>query len=91
MDYIDGLFKEYLLFRGFTETLQSFSREKSSPNGSFAWQADAICKSVFAQLIPQHDFEGLVDLLRFLRSQVFSKLSADLEEQATKLEVNNKN
>ena len=88
MDYIDDLFREYLLFRGFTETLQSFTRERLSPKGSFSWQADAICKSVFARLIPQHDFEGLVDLLRFLRLQVFSKLYSDLEEQATKLEVN---
>lgn len=87
MEYVDDLFKDYLLFRGFTETLQTYSREKSVDKGQ-AWQADAICKTIFALLIPKHDFDGLVDLLDFFRTHVFSKLPGDLENQAPKLEVN---
>jgi hypothetical protein len=86
LPYIDELFREYLLFRGFTETLQSLSREKDADKGQ-AWKADLICKTIFGELIPQHNCEGLVDLLEFLKSYVFSRLTGDLESHASKLEV----
>jgi len=86
LPYIDELFKEYLLFRGFTEAFQTFTREKEADKGH-AWQPDQICKTVFGQLIPQHNCEGLMELLNFLTSYVFSRLPSDLQRQASKLEV----
>lgn len=84
--YVDKLVSEYLLFRGFTTTFQAFNSEKSADRGC-GYQAEQISNLIFGRLIPKHDGRGLVDLLSFLKTQVFSKLDSDLESSAAKIEV----
>jgi hypothetical protein len=42
LPYVDSLVKEYLLFRGFTQTLQAFNAELAEDKG-FGFQADQVC------------------------------------------------
>ena len=84
--YVDALFKEYLLFRGFTKTFQAFEVDKAADRG-LGFQAEQISNLIFGHLIPQHDGAGLVELLAFLKAHVFSRLTGDLDSNASTLEV----
>ena len=86
LPYLDSLFREYLLFRGFTRSLQAFSGELATDKGC-GFQADALNDLIFGRLIPQLDGQGLIGLLDFLATQVFSRLSGAHEAAAAKLEV----
>ena len=46
LSYIDSLIKEWLLFRGFTKTLQQMHTELASDRGC-GFQADQISEMVF--------------------------------------------
>lgn len=46
LSYIDSLIKEWLLFRGFTKTLQQMHAELASDRGC-GFQADQISEMVF--------------------------------------------
>ncbi|KAK9842513.1 hypothetical protein WJX81_003570 [Elliptochloris bilobata] len=86
LPYLDSLVKEYLLFRGFTRSLQAFSADTASDQ-SCGFQADALASLVFKRMIPQHDGNALVELLAFLQARLFRHLDADLDPAIWKLQV----
>jgi hypothetical protein len=65
LPYVDALFKEYLVFRGFTNTLMTFKRDLAADPGC-GFQAEKITDLIFRQLIPELDLEGLISILEFL-------------------------
>lgn len=67
LPYVDTLFKEYLLFRGFVNTLDSFNRDLAADPGC-GFQADRITELMFRKLIPGLDCQQLVDFLEHLNA-----------------------
>lgn len=86
LPYIDTLFKEYLLFRGFTSTLQTLQAEVDADRGC-GFQADQLSELIFRRIIPSHSFSELVELLKLLSSRLYSHLDASLESASRRLEV----
>ncbi|CAL8462386.1 g1919 [Coccomyxa elongata] len=86
LKYIDTLFKEYLLFRGFTTTLQTFNSDLASDRGC-GFQVDQIVTMVFQKIIRQNRGKQLVEMLEFLDSQLYCHLDASYETTTRKLEV----
>ena len=84
--YLDGLVKEYLLFRGFAKTVTAFHRDCKSDPG-LGYQAEQLSDQLFRSLIPNHRADDLVNLLTFLRTHIFSKLDAGLVQAAADIEV----
>lgn len=86
MQYAEELVREFLVFRGFTSTLQAFERELSTDIGK-GFQIDKILELIFSVYIPQFRAENLVDILNFFK-QCFSS-SSDLVfvSMLSKLEV----
>ncbi|KAL3521588.1 hypothetical protein ACH5RR_019737 [Cinchona calisaya] len=70
MMYAEELVREFLVFRGFTNTLQSFEKELSTDIGK-GFQVDKILDLIFSVYIPKFQAEKLVDLLSFFK-QCFS-------------------
>lgn len=67
LPYVDTLFKEYLLFRGFASTLAAFSADLAAdPGGGF--QAEALASALFRSLIPALDVQQLVGFLEYLQA-----------------------
>ncbi|KAL1552795.1 WD repeat-containing protein 91-like [Salvia divinorum] len=62
MQSADDLVREYLVYRGFTSTLQAFERDSASVTGK-AFQVDNIMNQIFEIYIPRFEGEKLVDLL----------------------------
>jgi hypothetical protein len=60
--------QEYLLFRGFTDTLAAFSADVAADRGG-GFQAAAIAHHVFNVLLPALDGARLVDFLDFLNQR----------------------
>eukprot|EP00959_Pyramimonas_sp_CCMP1952_P291396 6095436-Pyramimonas_sp.AAC.1 len=73
LPYIDTLFKEYLLFRGFTQTLRVFESERAGDRVA-GFQVKRIVQLIFQVYIPQFDHEKLLALLDFLSQRVFARL-----------------
>lgn len=65
LPYVDTLFKEYLLFRGFTNTVEAFNKDLAKDPGC-GFQAERITELIFRKLIPGLDCQQLVDFLEFL-------------------------
>ncbi|KAK9906425.1 hypothetical protein WJX75_001628 [Coccomyxa subellipsoidea] len=86
LNYVDTLFKEYLLFRGFTSTLQTFNSDLATDRGC-GFQVDQILTMVFQKLIRQNRGKQLIDMLEFLDSQLYCHLDASYESTIRKLEV----
>ncbi len=57
LPYVDSLVKEYLLFRGFTQTLQAFNTELSEDKG-FGFQADQVKLNYFPVVVV-HSLESM--------------------------------
>ncbi|XP_057480413.1 uncharacterized protein LOC130767536 [Actinidia eriantha] len=73
MQYAEELVKEFLVFRGFTSTLQAFERELGSDIGK-GFQVDKILELIFSVYIPQFRAENLIEVLSFFK-QCFSSTS----------------
>lgn len=71
--YMDTLFKEYLLFRGFTNTMTAFNQDLSTDRGC-GFQAEKISQLIFGKIMPSFDCEQLVDLLDFLNLRQVASL-----------------
>lgn len=84
--YVDSLVKEYLLFRGFTNTLRAYNRDLSTDRGR-GFQADQLCELIFRKLLPQSQATELMDVLDFLSTRVYSRLPGSFEPLIRKLEV----
>ncbi|XP_021288482.1 WD repeat-containing protein 91 homolog isoform X1 [Herrania umbratica] len=73
MQYAEELVREYLVFRGFTNTLQAFETELCTDIGK-GFQVNKILDLIFAVYIPKFQAEKLVGLFSFFK-QCFSSWS----------------
>lgn len=66
MQYAEELLREFLIFRGFTSTLQAFQSELSTDIGR-NFQVDKILDLVFSVYIPRYQSNRLIELLNFFK------------------------
>ncbi|XP_071929462.1 uncharacterized protein [Coffea arabica] len=78
MLYAEELVREFLVFRGFTTTLQSFEKELATDVGK-GFQVEKILDLVFSIYIPKFQAESLVDLLSFFKQCFSSSETAHIE------------
>lgn len=82
--YVDELLREYLVFRGFTKTLQQFNLECKNDRMK-GFQASAIIEELFEK-INTFQLNGLLELWSYLDSAFFSKLDNSYRHTVKKLE-----
>ncbi|XP_027110169.1 uncharacterized protein [Coffea arabica] len=78
MLYAEELVREFLVFRGFTTTLQSFEKELATDVGK-GFQVEKMLDLVFSMYIPKFQAESLVDLLSFFKQCFSSSETAHIE------------
>ncbi|XP_031504214.1 uncharacterized protein LOC116266897 [Nymphaea colorata] len=66
IQYAEELVREFLVFRGFTNTLQAFESELSTDIGK-GFQVEKILDLIFSVYVRKFEAEKLVALIRFLR------------------------
>lgn len=72
IQYVDDLIREYMLFRGFSNTIKSFEVElKSDKDKSF--RVDKIIDQI-TLCINSHDLQSLRDIWNHLEGHLFNKL-----------------
>lgn len=86
MLYAEELLREFLVFRGFTGTLQAFEAELATDIGK-GFQVDKLLELVFSGYVPKFQAEKLVSLLSFFRHRLSSSSDAVLAASLGKLEV----
>ncbi|KAK1285380.1 hypothetical protein QJS10_CPB20g00598 [Acorus calamus] len=86
MQYAEELVKEFLVFRGFMNTLQIFETELSTDVGK-AFQVDKILDLIFSVYVPRFQADKLVGLLSFFKQCFSSSSEAALIDTLSKLEV----
>ncbi|XP_010671570.2 uncharacterized protein LOC104888331 [Beta vulgaris subsp. vulgaris] len=85
MQYAEELVREFLVFRGFTSTLQAFEMELNTDVGK-GFQVDKILDLIFTKYIPKFEAEKLFGLLSFFK-HCFSSSETVLYATLSKLEV----
>lgn len=85
MVYAEELVREFLVFRGFTNTLQGFVKELGTDIGK-GFQVDKILDLIFSIYVPKFQAQNLIDLLRFF-NQCFSSHETDLISVISELDV----
>ncbi|ETN63499.1 hypothetical protein AND_004817 [Anopheles darlingi] len=84
IQYMDGLIREYILFRGFSNTLKVFENElKSDKDKSF--RVDKVIDQILL-LIHNHDLQGLRELWAHLNNHLFRNLEHHFATAINKLE-----
>ncbi|XP_052198191.1 uncharacterized protein LOC127805127 isoform X2 [Diospyros lotus] len=86
MLYAEELVKEFLVFRGFTTTLQAFERELATDIGK-GFHVDKILELVFSVYIPQFQIENLIEVLSFFKQCFSSSSEMVFLSTLSKLEV----
>ncbi|KAJ7974109.1 WD repeat-containing protein 91-like [Quillaja saponaria] len=86
MQYAEELVREFLVFRGFTNTLQAFDMELCTDIGK-EFQVDKILDLIFSVYIPKFQAEKLVGLLGFFKQYISSSSETVLTGTLSKLEV----
>ncbi|KAL0920235.1 hypothetical protein M5K25_009356 [Dendrobium thyrsiflorum] len=86
MQYAEELVREFIVFRGFTNTLQVFERELSTDVGR-SFQVDKIIELVFSVYVPKYQADKLVSLLSFFKQCFSSSSDAVLISTLSKLEL----
>ncbi|KAK2654027.1 hypothetical protein Ddye_013883 [Dipteronia dyeriana] len=86
MQYAEELVREFLVFRGFTNTLQAFETELSTDIGK-AFQVDKILDLIFSVYVPKFQVEKLVGLLGFFKQCFSSSSETIVTATLSKLEV----
>lgn len=86
MQYAEELVKEFLVFRGFANTLQAFESELSTDIGK-GFQLDKILDLIFTVYIPKFQAEKLVGLLNFFKQCLSSSYERVFFDTLCKLEV----
>lgn len=86
MQYAEELVREFLVFRGFTSTLQAFEVELCTDIGK-GFQVDKILNLIFSVYIPKFEAEKLVGLLSFFKQCFSSSSETVLVNTLSKLEV----
>lgn len=72
IQYVDGLIREYMLFRGFSSSLKSFDSELKSDKDK-GFRVDKIIEQITHSINIQ-DLQGLRDIWNHLEGHMFSKL-----------------
>ncbi|XP_075095612.1 uncharacterized protein LOC107810477 isoform X4 [Nicotiana tabacum] len=85
MLYAEELVREFLVFRGFTNTLQAFDKELGTDIGK-GFQVDKILDLIFSIYVPKFQAENLIELLRFFK-QCFSSYETELISVISNLDV----
>ncbi|XP_057528026.1 uncharacterized protein LOC130806828 isoform X3 [Amaranthus tricolor] len=85
MLYAEELVREFLVFRGFTSTLQAFEMELNTDVGK-GFQVDKILDLIFSKYVSNFEAEKLVGLLNFFK-HCFSSSGTDIYATLLKLEV----
>ncbi|KAG9142364.1 hypothetical protein Leryth_016854 [Lithospermum erythrorhizon] len=85
MKFAEELVREFLVFRGFTNTLQVYEKELGTDVAK-GFQVDKIFDLIFSVYIPKFETEKLMELLRFFK-QCFSSYETVLISQLSKLDV----
>lgn len=86
MQYAEELLREFLVFRGFTNTLQSFEKELSTDIGR-NFQVDKILDLVFSVYLPNYQADKLIALLNFFKQRFSSSSETVFISTLSKLEV----
>lgn len=86
MQYAEELVREFLIFRGFTNTLQAFEIELCTDIGK-GFQVDKILILIFSVYVPKFEAEKLVGLLSFFKQCFSSSSETVLIAILSKLEV----
>lgn len=86
MQYAEEIVREFLVFRGFTSTLQIYENELSTDIGA-GFQVDKILELIFSVYVPNFHGDKLVSLLTFLKQCVCSSTETVLISTLSKLEV----
>ncbi|XP_059458839.1 uncharacterized protein LOC132188411 [Corylus avellana] len=86
MQYAEELVREFLVFRGFTNTLQAFEGELGTDIGK-GFQVDKILDLIFSVYVPKFQAEKLVGLLSFFKKCFSSSSETVLVSTLSKLEV----
>ncbi|KAL2542121.1 WD REPEATS REGION domain-containing protein [Abeliophyllum distichum] len=84
MQFAEELVREFLVFRGFTETLKSFGKELGTDIGK-GFEVDKILDLIFSGYIPKFEAEKLIDLLSFFK-RCFSHSDTTLFATLSRLE-----
>ncbi|RXI08331.1 hypothetical protein DVH24_022475 [Malus domestica] len=86
MQYAEELVREFLVFRGFTNTLQAFDSELSTDIGK-GFQVDRIMELIFSVYVPKFQADKLVGLFSFFKLCLSSSSETVLLSTLSKLEV----
>ncbi|XP_078174057.1 uncharacterized protein LOC144567759 [Carex rostrata] len=86
MRYAEELVREFLIFRGFTATLQSFESESSTDIGR-NFDVDKILDLIFSLYIPKFQPDKLLSLLNFFKQCLTSPSETSLLSALSKLEL----
>ncbi|XP_062000977.1 uncharacterized protein LOC133718183 [Rosa rugosa] len=86
MQYAEELVREFLVFRGFTSTLQAFDSELSTDIGK-GFQVEKIMELIFSVYVPKFQAEKLVGLLSFFKQCLSSSPETVLLATLSKMEV----
>ncbi|CAM6082086.1 unnamed protein product [Calypogeia fissa] len=86
MQYAEAVVKEFLLFRGFTHTLNSFDSEVEADVGH-GFQVDRIVDLLFTVYVPQFEADNLIKVLVFLQKSLLASADARYHSTFMKLEV----
>jgi len=79
LPYVDGLIKEYFLFRGFSNAYNAFEAESDSDKAK-AFNVEEIAALILDTLVPKFQCKRLISLCEFLKSSIFSKLEPELQD-----------
>lgn len=85
MQYAEELVREFLVFRGFTNTLQAYEAELSTEIGR-NFEVDKILDLVFSVYIPKYQLDRLLGLFSFFKQCFTSPADTDLFSALVKLE-----
>lgn len=86
MQYAEELVREFLVFRGFSNTLQAFETELRTDIGK-GFQVDKILDLIFSVYIPKFQAEKLVGLLSFFKKCLSLSTETAFTATLSKLEV----
>lgn len=86
MQYAEELVREFLVFRGFTNTLQAFESELCTDIGK-GFQVDKLFNLIFSVYVPKFQAENLIGLLSFFKQCFSSSSETVFIATLSKLEV----
>lgn len=86
MQYAEELVREFLVFRGFTNTLEAYETELRTDIGK-GFQVDKILDLIFSVYVPNFQADKLVALLGFFKNYLSSSSETTLVSTLSKLEA----